>query len=191
MSIRTLSEAIFHYGRDAYLQTIGNDGPHTSRVTIDLRGDSIGCAVGATISENIAREPKVSLFWPPAEPGGYSLIVNGVAADDRPRSQATTEMALTKAVLHRPGSKHDDNDVPCGADCRILTRPAGLQLTKSRVTSNDERSSITSMQPKEHSASQPTTSEYTRGALYGLAAVSIWAGWMVTARFGLKTNLTS
>jgi drug/metabolite transporter (DMT)-like permease len=36
----------------------------------------------------------------------------------------------------------------------------------------------------------PTTSEYTRGALYGVAAVSIWAGFIVVARLGLRTSLT-
>jgi drug/metabolite transporter (DMT)-like permease len=35
-----------------------------------------------------------------------------------------------------------------------------------------------------------TTAEYMRGALYGLAAVSIWSGWIVAARLGLKTSLT-
>src|SRR5688572_12750213 len=34
------------------------------------------------------------------------------------------------------------------------------------------------------------TAEYIRGALYGLAAVSIWSGWIVAARLGLKTSLT-
>jgi drug/metabolite transporter (DMT)-like permease len=29
-----------------------------------------------------------------------------------------------------------------------------------------------------------------RGALSGIAAVSIWAGWIVAARFGVQTNLT-
>jgi drug/metabolite transporter (DMT)-like permease len=33
-------------------------------------------------------------------------------------------------------------------------------------------------------------SEYFRGALYGTAAVSIWAGWIVIARLGLRTSLT-
>lgn len=32
--------------------------------------------------------------------------------------------------------------------------------------------------------------DYIRGALYGLAAVSIWSGWIVVARLGLKTSLT-
>jgi drug/metabolite transporter (DMT)-like permease len=36
----------------------------------------------------------------------------------------------------------------------------------------------------------PAPAEYTRGALYGLAAASIWAGWIVVARLGLTTSLT-
>ena len=32
--------------------------------------------------------------------------------------------------------------------------------------------------------------DYIRGALYGLAAVSIWSGWIVVARLGLQTSLT-
>jgi hypothetical protein len=39
-------------------------------------------------------------------------------------------------------------------------------------------------------AQSPATSEYVRGALYGLAAVSIWAGFIVVARFGIRTSLT-
>jgi len=31
---------------------------------------------------------------------------------------------------------------------------------------------------------------YLRGAAYGLAAVSIWAGWIVVARLGLRSSLT-
>jgi drug/metabolite transporter (DMT)-like permease len=32
--------------------------------------------------------------------------------------------------------------------------------------------------------------QYLHGALYGLAAVSIWSGWIVVARLGLRTSLT-
>src|SRR5436305_9887959 len=35
-----------------------------------------------------------------------------------------------------------------------------------------------------------SAAEYMRGALYGLAAVGIWSGWIVVARLGLKTSLT-
>lgn len=35
-----------------------------------------------------------------------------------------------------------------------------------------------------------TVAHYTRGAVYGLAAVSIWSGGIVVAGFGLRTSLT-
>ena len=37
---------------------------------------------------------------------------------------------------------------------------------------------------------KPTTSDYTRGAVYGLAAVCIWAGFIVVSRLGVRTSLT-
>jgi hypothetical protein len=103
--------------------TVAQDGPHTSNVTIELRGNRIGCNLGASATKDIAREPHVSLFWPPAEPGGYALIVNGTAASEqRPAGVATAEITVTKSVLHRPGLKPDDSDGPCASDCRRLTR---------------------------------------------------------------------
>ena len=36
----------------------------------------------------------------------------------------------------------------------------------------------------------PTVSEYARGALFGLAAVSIWSGWIVASRLSLEASLT-
>src|SRR6202162_4890949 len=123
MPIHTLAEAISHYGREAYLLTVAKDGPHTSHVTIELRGSRIGCSVGASAVKNIAREPNVSLFWPPIEPGGYALIVNGAAEGEcLPTGVPMAEITLTKSVLHRPGPKPDDSDGPCAADCRRLTR---------------------------------------------------------------------
>jgi hypothetical protein len=123
MPISTLVEAISHYGREAWLLTVATDGPHTSHVTVELHGSSIGCTLGASAARNIAREPNVSLFWPPKEPGGYALIVNGAAAGERrPTGVTMAEITLTKSVLHRPGPRPDDSDGPCSADCRGLTR---------------------------------------------------------------------
>src|SRR5947209_17442266 len=42
----------------------------------------------------------------------------------------------------------------------------------------------------EFAAAGRTPGEYVRGAVYGLAAVSIWSGWIVVARLGLRTSLT-
>lgn len=121
MPIRTLAEAISHYGREAYLLTVAKDGPHTSHVTVELRDSGISCTMGVSAANNIAREPNVSLFWPPTETGGYSLIINGAAAGER-RSTGETmaTITLTKSVLHRPGPKPNDSDGPCAADCRRL-----------------------------------------------------------------------
>ena len=83
MSVPTIAEAISQYGRDAYLLTVGKGGPHTSHVSVDLRGNVIGCAIGASAARNISSEPNVSLLWPPKEPGGYAMIVNGVASSTR------------------------------------------------------------------------------------------------------------
>lgn len=42
----------------------------------------------------------------------------------------------------------------------------------------------------EAATDRRTATGYARGALFGLAAVSIWAGWIVVARLGLRTSLT-
>lgn len=120
MSIRTLSEAIAHYGCEAYLLTVAKDGPHTSDVTIELRDGSIRCKVGASAARNIAQVPNVSVFWPPVERGGYTMIVNGLATGGPHADEI--EIALTKSVFHRPGPKPEDSDGPCASDCRRLVR---------------------------------------------------------------------
>ena len=125
MPTPTLSEAISQYGREVYLLTVGKDGPHTSHVSVDLRGNVIGCAIGASDAKNIASEPNVSLFWPPREPGGYAMIVNGTAAQRRePTGVTMAEITLTKSVFHRPGPKPADSDGPCASDCKRITRQA-------------------------------------------------------------------
>jgi hypothetical protein len=117
----TLSEAISQYGRDAYLLTVGKDGPHTSSVSVDLQGNVIGCMISPSAAKNIAREPKISLFWPPQERGGYAMILNGTAAVRRdPTGVTKAEITLTKSVFHRPGAKAADSDSPCASDCRPI-----------------------------------------------------------------------
>jgi hypothetical protein len=123
MTKPTLSEAISLYGRDAFLLTVGTSGPHTSQVSVDLRGNIIDCPLGTSAAKNIAREPNVSLFWPPLEPGGYSMIVNGVAKGKRQANGVTiAEIELTKSVFHRRGPKPADSDGPCASDCQQIVR---------------------------------------------------------------------
>lgn len=122
MMLRTLAEAIDHYGRDAYLLTIAQDGPHTSNVVIDLDDGVISCAIGNSAAKNISRDGKVSLFWPPAEPNGYAMFFNGDAVSQlQPSGAAWAQITITKAVLHRPGPRPDDSNSPCASDCRRLS----------------------------------------------------------------------
>jgi hypothetical protein len=94
-------------------------------VSVDLHGNVIGCAIGASAARNIASEPKVSLFWPPREAGGYAMIVNGTAAGRRePTGMTIAEITMTKSVFHRPGPKPADSDGPCASDCRRIARQA-------------------------------------------------------------------
>ena len=121
MPAQKLSDAISQYGSEAYLLTVGTDGPHTSHVSIALRGGIIDCAIGKSAARNIAGQPSVSLLWPPTEPGGYAMIVNGTAATrQKPNGTTVAEITLTKSVLHRPGPKPADSDGPCASDCRRI-----------------------------------------------------------------------
>ena len=118
----TLSDAIARYGCNAYLLTIGKDGPHTSNVSVHLRGNLIACSLGASAVKNIERESKVSLFWPPLEPGDYAMILNGTAIRTAQADGAVrAEISLTKSVLHRPGPKPEGSEGPCASDCRRIT----------------------------------------------------------------------
>jgi hypothetical protein len=47
MPTPTVAEAVAQYGRGAYLLTIANDGPHTSFVSVDLKGNVIACAIAS------------------------------------------------------------------------------------------------------------------------------------------------
>jgi hypothetical protein len=61
---------------------------------------------------------QVSLLWPPAELGGYSLMADGTGR----RGQAgTLVVAVTRAVLHRRGPAPAGSTASCGSDCIPLT----------------------------------------------------------------------
>lgn len=121
MLIRTLAEAISHYGSDAYLLTVAPDGPHTSPVTMEYRDARIVCPLRASAARNIAHQPNISLLWPAIESGGYALIVNGVADIAQQAETIMASITLSKAVLHRAGPRAEDSNGTCANDCNPLT----------------------------------------------------------------------
>ena len=125
----TIGEALADYGHTPYVLTVGDDGPHTSHSTIRLAPDgmSVTGPLSKSAARNASRRPTLSLFWPPKEPGGYGIIMNGTAvvdADADPAPLAT--IALTKAVFHRPGAPGPGHEGTCSSDCRPIRLTTAL-----------------------------------------------------------------
>jgi hypothetical protein len=86
----------------AYLITVGDDyRAHTVAVQPALVDGVLDVgAIGKSTRSNARAHPDVTVVWPPREPGGYSLIVDGTGC---PAEAAMTVMP-TRAVLHRPAT---------------------------------------------------------------------------------------
>ena len=104
----------------AYLLTVGEDlRAHAVAVQPSLEeGGLLMTGLGRRTSDNIAARPDVSLVWPPYEPGGYSLIVDGRATV----IDETARVEPGHAVLHRPADHAADpraaaGGTGCGNDC--------------------------------------------------------------------------
>jgi hypothetical protein len=103
VDIAGLDERIAEFGAAAFLVTVGDDGrPHVTSVTIQRDGDRLTTRAGRRTRTNLAARPTLTLLWPPAPGGAYSLLVDGGADgagddDDDP----TIAVTPTHAVLHR------------------------------------------------------------------------------------------
>lgn len=113
----------------AYLITVDNEyRVHTVTVEPALRDGAvldIGL-IGGRTRENLAHRGDVTLLWPPREPGGYSLIVDGRAeATESDDETVRLDVVPTRALLHRDA----DPDSPdaakgCLHDCVVFSLPA-------------------------------------------------------------------
>jgi len=83
----------------AYLLTVTDDASaHVVALVPDIRPGEIVCEAGRTSCRNATARSSVSLLWPPATAGDYSLIVDGEAAVDG----SIVHITPTRAVRHRP-----------------------------------------------------------------------------------------
>ncbi len=103
----------------AYLLTAGDDcRPHAVAVTprltdTDFRVDG----PGRRTQNNVASHPDISLVFPPAQEGGYSLIVDGRASS----TDGQLVVVPTAAVLHRAATPDSTPGEPgCTADCQRI-----------------------------------------------------------------------
>ena len=98
-----------------YLITVSDDHhAHTVAIVPVLRDGVLDIGeVGNSTRRNICGHPDATLLWPPAEPGGYSLIVDG-------RGELTDDLLRVipqRAVLHRPAQPNAPTAGGCGDDC--------------------------------------------------------------------------
>jgi hypothetical protein len=99
----------------AYLITVGDDyRAHTVAVQPVLVDGVLDVgAIGKSTRSNAAAHPDVTVVWPPREPDGYTLIVDGTG---RLAEDALT-VAPTRAVLHRPAAPGAATKPGCLHDC--------------------------------------------------------------------------
>jgi hypothetical protein len=100
VAVDALAKQIDEFG-GAFLITAGSDGEvHVVSAAPRVDGDALMVGAGRSSRANIAANPKVTLLWPAAPGGDYSLIVDGavvanVDGDDDVRVRPD------RAVLHR------------------------------------------------------------------------------------------
>jgi hypothetical protein len=101
----------------AYLVTVSEEGrAHVLSVWPDVTDQGLVVdGVGRHSQANAVAQPTVTLVWPPADPTGYSLLVDGAATVDG----STITIVPGKAILHRPAPGPDGRRA--GSDCVDVT----------------------------------------------------------------------
>ena len=117
VALERLAEEIERFGSTAYVLSVSNDlRPHAVAVDVRWDDDRLVAGVGKSTAANVSERPQISLLWPPFEPGGYSLIIDGVAELD---TEGRLSFAPSKGVLHRPapqGASSSSDCVPLVSD---------------------------------------------------------------------------
>ncbi|MCB0926791.1 MAG: pyridoxamine 5'-phosphate oxidase family protein [Mycolicibacterium insubricum] len=114
-----LAAALADYDQ-AFLVTVGDDHRSHAVLVDPVLADGVFDVgpFGGHTATNIATHSVVSLLWPPREPGGYALMVDGRA---EPGLAGTLWVVPTKALLHRrakPGSAAAESG--CLHDCVVF-----------------------------------------------------------------------
>lgn len=125
VDLQALADALVDYPY-AYLITV-DDGYRVHTVTVEpqLREGTLDVGlIGGRTRNNLARRADVTLLWPPTEPGGYSLIVDGSAeVTDAGDEIARLNVVPTRALLHRDADSADAAK-GCLHDCVVFSLPA-------------------------------------------------------------------
>jgi hypothetical protein len=97
-----LPNEIVTRGPGFLLSSVLDSRPHAVHQYFEVAAEGgqveLRTPVGATARGNVGMRPSVSVLWPPQEPGGFSLIVDGEARLD---GDDHVVISVTGAVLHR------------------------------------------------------------------------------------------
>ena len=120
MGLHELADTAQRYAF-AYLLTVGDgDRAHVVAVTPSVDdGLLLVPRPGRRTTRNLVARPAVTLVWPPADPAGYTLIVDGAA------EQWADVVAVrpSRAVLHRAAQPAEFPVAGCASDCVELDVP--------------------------------------------------------------------
>lgn len=120
VDVAKLANQLEAYGTAGYVLTVRDDHtPHIAHVTFTLADGELRCGASRTAAANVAARPRISLLWPPHEPGGYSMIVDGDAHVDGDE----LVVVPTTGVLHRPAQPNAEASAPgaCESDCAPIS----------------------------------------------------------------------
>jgi hypothetical protein len=100
----------------AYLVTVSEEGKaHVLSVWPEVAGETVVVeGIGRHTQANAVTHPEVTLAFPPSDPSGFSLLVDGAATVDG----TTVTITPSKAILHRPAPGADGRRA--GSDCRDI-----------------------------------------------------------------------
>ena len=113
VSLERLRDEVARYGAHPFILTVSDGGrPHAVAATVAWEGDQLVGGCGRSTAANASARPDISFLWPPLEPEGYSLIVDGLAAVD----DQQIRLSPSRAVLHRSAPSPDPLKA-CSSDC--------------------------------------------------------------------------
>jgi len=101
---------------------------HTVTVEPELRDGVMDVGlIGGRTRKNVESRSAVTLLWPPSEPGGYSLIVDGRAevaeVADPADDTAALRVVPTRALLHRNADPNTPGSAKgCLHDCVVFSQ---------------------------------------------------------------------
>lgn len=98
VALADLAEEVSRRGPGYLVTSSGQGRPHIMHLRFEVDGIDFRAEVGRSSARNVAARPEVTLLWAPTDPGGYSLLVNGIGVLDGDDVVVTAG----DAVLHRP-----------------------------------------------------------------------------------------